>query len=74
MECQLMAVIKPGAGASERLAAALAASDIASVVVATPVGTDVPVADIQSLLRQAQAAGAAALGRALREALLRQAA
>ena len=61
MECQLMAVIKPGAGASERLAAALAASDIASVVVATPVGTDVPVADIQSLLRQAQAAGAAAL-------------
>jgi thiamine-phosphate pyrophosphorylase len=61
MECQLMAVIQPGAGASERLAAALAAGDIASVMVAAPGGTDVPVADIQTLLRQAQAAGAAAL-------------
>jgi thiamine-phosphate pyrophosphorylase len=61
MECQLMAVIQPGAGAGERLAAALAAGDIASVVVAAPGGTDVPIADIQTLLRQAQAAGAAAL-------------
>lgn len=62
-ECQLMVVIEPGAGAAERLAAALAAGDISSVVVAGPVGTDVPVADIQKLLGQAQAAGAAALVR-----------
>lgn len=61
MECQLMAVIQPGAGAGERLAAALAAGDIASVVVAGPGDTGVPIADIQALLRQAQAAGAAAL-------------
>ena len=62
-ECQLMAVIQPGAGAGERLAAALAAGDFASVVVVGPDGTDVPAADIQALLRQAQAAGAAALVR-----------
>jgi thiamine-phosphate pyrophosphorylase len=56
-----MAVIQPGAGAGERLAAALAAGDFASVVIAGLAGTDVPVADIQRLLGQAQAAGAAAL-------------
>ena len=62
-ECQLMAVIEPGAGAGERLAAALAAANFASVVVASPIGADVPVADIQKLLGQVQAAGAAALVR-----------
>jgi thiamine-phosphate pyrophosphorylase len=62
-EYQLMAVIQPGAGAGERLAAALAAGDIASVVVAGADGTDIPAADIQALLKQAQAAGAAALVR-----------
>jgi thiamine-phosphate pyrophosphorylase len=62
-ECQLMAVVHPGAGAGERLAAALAAGDIASVVVASLDGADTPVADIQALVKQAQAAGAAALVR-----------
>lgn len=61
MECQLMAVIQPGAGAEERLAAALAAGDIASVVVAGRDENDVRAADIQALLKQAQTAGAAAL-------------
>jgi thiamine-phosphate pyrophosphorylase len=62
-KCQLMAVINPGAGAGERLAAALAAGEIASVVVAVPDGVDTPVAEIQALLKQAQAASAAALVR-----------
>ena len=63
MECQLMAVIQPGAGAGERLAAALAAGVIASVIVAGPDGADIPAPEIQALLKQAQAAGAAALVR-----------
>jgi thiamine-phosphate pyrophosphorylase len=62
-ECQLMAVIHPGAGAAERLAAALAAGEIASVVVAVPDSAETAVADIRTLIEQAQAAGAAALVR-----------
>lgn len=62
-ECQLMAVVELGAGAGERLAAALAAGNFASVVIASPAGTDTPVAEIQKLLGQVQASGAAALVR-----------
>lgn len=59
--CQLMVVIETAAAAGERLAAALTAGDIASVVVAVSDGASA--ADVQVLLKQAQAAGAAALVR-----------
>ncbi len=61
--CQLMVVVETAAAASERLAAALAAADIASVVVGVPEGGSASAADVQALLKQAQAAGAAALVR-----------
>jgi thiamine-phosphate pyrophosphorylase len=59
--CQLMVVVETAAAAAERLAAALAAGKVASVVVTVPEGANVPAAEVQALLKQAQAAGAAAL-------------
>ncbi len=61
--CQIMVVVETAAAAGERLSAALAAGTIASVVVTVPGGASVPAADVQALLKQAQAAGAAALVR-----------
>ncbi|MFN3746148.1 MAG: thiamine phosphate synthase [Hyphomicrobiaceae bacterium] len=54
-----MVVVEAGAGAPARLAAALAASPVASVVIIVPEGTPVP--EVQALIAPAQAAGAAAL-------------
>ena len=59
--CQLMVVVETAAAAGERLAAALAAGVVASVGVKVPEGANVPAAEVQALLKQAQAAGAAAL-------------
>lgn len=56
-----MVVVETAAAARERLAAALAAGVVASVVVKVPEGANVPAAEIQALLKQAQSAGAAAL-------------
>jgi thiamine-phosphate pyrophosphorylase len=56
---QVMVTIETGAGAPARLAAALAAGAVASVVITVPEGT--PAADVQALIGAAQAAGAAAL-------------
>jgi thiamine-phosphate pyrophosphorylase len=54
-----MVVVETGAGAPARLAAALAAGAIASVVISVPEGTSA--ADVQALIGPAQSAGAAAL-------------
>jgi len=54
-----MVVVETGAGAPARLAAALSAGPIASVVIAVTEGT--PAADVQALIGAAQSAGAAAL-------------
>ncbi len=59
--CQLIVVVETAAAAGERLAAALAAEQVASVVVTLPEGVNVPAAEVQALLKQAQAVGAAAL-------------
>jgi thiamine-phosphate pyrophosphorylase len=55
----MMVLVETGAGAPARLAAALSAGEITSVVITVPEGT--PVADVQALVGAAQAAGAAAL-------------
>lgn len=60
-DCKIMAVIETGAGAPARLAAALAAGAITSIVITVPEGT--PVVDVQALIGAAQAASAAALVR-----------
>ena len=59
VECRLMLTIETGAGGSQRLAAALASGDVASVVISVPEGT--PAGDVQALIGAVQAAGAAAL-------------
>jgi thiamine-phosphate pyrophosphorylase len=59
VECRLMLTIETGAGAPQRLAAALASGDVASVVISVPEGT--PTVDVQALIGAVQAAGAAAL-------------
>lgn len=58
-DCRIMVVVETGAGAPARLAAALSAGPIASVVIAVTEGT--PAADVQTLIGAAQSAGAAAL-------------
>lgn len=58
-DCRIMVVVETGAGAPARLAAALSAGPIASVVIAVTEGT--PAADVQALIGAAQSAGAAAL-------------
>jgi thiamine-phosphate pyrophosphorylase len=55
----MMVLVETGAGAPARLAAALSAGEITSVVIAVPEGT--PVADVQALVGAAQEAGAAVL-------------
>jgi thiamine-phosphate pyrophosphorylase len=55
----MMIVVETGAGAPARLAAALAAGKIASVVIAAADGT--PAVEVQALIGAAQASGAAAL-------------
>lgn len=59
VECRLMLTIELGAGAPARLAAALASGNVASVVISAPEGT--VATDVQALIGQVQAAGAAAL-------------
>jgi len=54
-----MLTIETGAGGLQRLAAALASGDVASVVISVPEGT--PAGDVQALISAVQAAGAAAL-------------
>lgn len=57
--CRLMLTIEVGAGAPQRLAAALASGDVASVVISVP--EDTPAGNVQALIGAVQAAGAAAL-------------
>lgn len=59
LECRLMLTIEVGAGTPQRLAAALASADVASVVISVPDGT--PTGDVQPLIGAVQAAGGAAL-------------
>lgn len=59
-ECRIMVAVETGAGAKERLAAAFAAGDVASVVIAVP-ADGVPAAEVQALIAEAQRAGVAAL-------------
>jgi thiamine-phosphate pyrophosphorylase len=54
-----MLTIEVGAGAPQRLAAALASGDVASVVIGVPEGTSA--GDVQALIGAVQAAGGAAL-------------
>jgi thiamine-phosphate pyrophosphorylase len=54
-----MLTIEVGAGAPQRLAAALASGDVASVVITVPEGA--PTAEVQGLIGVAQGAGGAAL-------------
>jgi thiamine-phosphate pyrophosphorylase len=54
-----MVVVETGAGAAARLSAALAAGEVASVVVTASEG--VPAVEVQALVGAAQAAGSAAL-------------
>lgn len=57
--CRMIVLVETGAGAPARLAAALSAGEIFSVVITVPEGA--PAADVQALVGAAQAAGAAAL-------------
>jgi thiamine-phosphate pyrophosphorylase len=59
--CQLYAVVEAGEAALERLAAALGAADIASVLIVAPAGHTLDAAAARPLVEAAQRAGAAAL-------------
>jgi len=59
--CQLYAVLEAGEAAIERLGAALAATDIASVLIVPAAGGVLEAAVARPLVEAAQAAGAAAL-------------
>lgn len=58
---RLMLRLEAGAGAGERLAAALAAMPVASVIIASPDGRPLEAAKVAVLVAAAQKAGAAAL-------------
>ena len=59
--CQLYVVIEAGDAAPERLAAALAAADLASVLIVPPAGRALDAAAARPLIELAQRRGAAAL-------------
>ena len=59
--CQLYAVIEAGDAAPERLAAAFAAADLASVLILPPAGRPLDAAAARPLIELAQRRGAAAL-------------
>jgi thiamine-phosphate pyrophosphorylase len=59
--CQLYVVIEAGEAAHERLAAALAAADIASVLITPVAGSSLDAASARPLVQQAQENGIAAL-------------
>jgi thiamine-phosphate pyrophosphorylase len=59
--CQIYAVIEAGEAASERLAAAFAAADVASVLVAPAAGRALDAAAARPLIELARRGGAAAL-------------
>lgn len=58
---RLMLMLEAAEGASERLAAALGAADVASVVITPPPGHTLAAGDVQALVLMSQKSGAAAL-------------
>ncbi len=61
VSAQLFLVVETGDSARDRLSAALAAGQIASVLIVPPSGRDLALAEVQPLIAAAQAHGAAAL-------------
>jgi thiamine-phosphate pyrophosphorylase len=61
MDCQLYLVMETGEAALERLAAALAATRVASVLIVPVAGATLQTSVAQALIQSAQRAGAAAL-------------